>query len=577
MPSDHAHGCAPHPAVAGLVDQSHEVPTARPAGAARIDMTAPPSHIFIGSIITMDDSRPRAEALAVGQGRILAVGTAEEAKAAAGPDTEIIELGSQVLYPGLIEPHMHLWVTAINYDWIDCSAFTNKTVADVKQKLTSAAAKAKPGEWILGKLFDPSLLPGNPDLTLADLDPIAPDNPVLILNASMHFAYVNSKALELGGIKAGSPDPEGGSFGRDEQGNLNGILSEMATIAPLLQHIDTITPEVVAANAAKITGDAAKVGVTTMREAATGALFGPKEIGMLHHLQQRGELKTRVSLALVDDVAKTWPDSPETAYQAGDENVWIGARKLVSDGSNQGKSGYQSQPYLNSDDRGKLDITPEVLRERIGWCHDNGWQVMVHANGDAAVETVVDAFSDVLSKAPDKDLRHRVEHCSLVNNDALFEKMHAVDVSPSFLINHLYYWGKTLRDNVLGADRIDMLDRTAAAVAASLKFTMHSDYNVSPIQPLHYVKVAVTRTTWDGGEVIGEDQRVSVEQALKAVTIDAAWQLNADDRLGSLTPGKFADFVILDKDPQKAEPETIDEIKVIQTWRDGSITYRQTT
>jgi predicted amidohydrolase YtcJ len=574
MSSDHAHGCAPHPAIAGLVNHSETVPTARPGESPQTDMTAAPSHIFIGSIITMDDSRPQAGALAIGQGKILAVGSAEEVKATAGPDTKIIELGSQTLYPGLIEPHMHLWVTAINYDWLDCSAFTNKTVGDVKQKLAEAVAGAKPGEWILGKLFDPSLLPGNPDLTLQDLDPIAPDNPMLILNASMHFAYVNSKALELAGIKPDSPDPDGGTYGRDEAGKLNGILSEMSAIAPLLQHIDTITPEAVAANAAKITNDAAKVGVTTMREAATGALFGPKEIGLLHHLQQQDKLKTRVSLALVDDVAKTWPEAPETVYLAGDENVWVGARKLVSDGSNQGKSGYQSQPYLHSDDRGKLDMTPEALRERIGWCHENGWQVMVHANGDAAVETVVNAFSDVLASAPEKDLRHRIEHCSLVNDDALFEKMHSVGVSPSFLINHVYYWGKTLRDNALGKDRIGMLDRTAAALDAGLRFTMHSDYNVSPIAPLHYVKVAATRTTWDGGEVLGKDQRVSVGQALKAITIDAAWQLNADDRLGSLTPGKFADFVILDKDPQQVEPEKIDDIKIVQTWRNGSITYQ---
>lgn len=536
-----------------------------------------PSHIFIGTIVTMETETPQVEAMAIGAGNIIALGNTEEIRALAGPDTEVLDLGEQVLYPGLIEPHMHLWVTAINYDWFDCSAFTNKTVEDVKQKIAQAAAQAQPGEWVLGKLFDPSLLPGMPELTIADLDPIAPDNPVFIFNASMHFAYVNSKALELGGITAATPDPAGGAFGRDQSGAPNGVLSEMSAIQPFLQHVDSITPELVTKNAVRISDDAAKVGVTTMREAATGALFGQKEVEMLSQLRQQGSLKTRISLALVDDLAKTWPPSPETATGAGDEQVWIGARKIVADGSNQGKSGYLSQPYLGSDSRGKLDVTPAALRERITWCHDNDWQVMVHANGDAAVETVVDAFVDVLSNKPAKDLRHRIEHCSLVNNDALFAKMKQTGITPSFLINHVYYWGKTLRDNVLGADRMHMLDRTAAAIQAGLKFTMHSDYNVSPINPLHYVKVAATRTTWDGNEELVPDQKVSVEQALRAITIDAAWQINADDRLGSLAAGKFADFVILDKDPQQIEPAAIDDIRVVQTWRGGQCTYHQTT
>ena len=216
----------------------------------------------------------------------------------------------------------------------------------------------------------------------------------------------------------------------------------------------------------------------------------------------------------------------------------------------------------------------EELTERIKWCNDNGWQVMVHANGDAAVETVTKAFEDVLQNDA-KQLRHRIEHCSLVADDSVFDRMAKAGVTPSFLINHVYYWGKTLRDNMLGADRIYMLDRTAAAAKAGLKFTLHSDYNVSPINPLHYVKVAVTRTLWDGGEVLEPDQCVSVEQALRAVTIDAAWQIHAEDKFGSIKEGKYADLVILDKDPKQVAPEEIDKIQITQTWRGGEITYQK--
>lgn len=568
------HNCLPPGELAALVVNYHQLPTAEATTSERVAAEGKPDIIYTGTIVTMDETLPAAEAIAFKGTSILAVGAKDEVLRLAGPATKKVDLGSRVMYPGLIESHMHLWVTAINYDWIDCSAFENKTVEAVKQRIAEAVKTAKPGEWVKGKLFDPSLLPGMPDLTVADLDPIAPNNPVFIFNASMHFAYVNSKALEVAGITKDTPDPAGGYYGRDKEGNLNGVLSEMSAIAPFLQNLDGITTETVARNAVRIGEDAAAVGVTTMREAASGALFGEKEVGLLHHIQQAGRLKTRVSLALVDDMAQTWPKSSQTAMGAGNDMVWIGARKIVTDGSNQGESGYQTKPYLHSESRGKLDIDVEAFKKRLAWCRDNDWQVMVHANGDAAVETVTHAMHEVLSSSPQKDVRFRIEHCSMVNDDTLFDLMHDVGVTPSFLINHVYYWGKTMRDNVFGRDRIHMLDRTAAAVKAGLRFTMHSDYNVSPINPLHYVKVAATRTMWDGGEVLEADQKVSVHQALRAVTIDAAWQIHADDRLGSLTPGKFADYIILDQDPQQVDPEKIDNTAVLETWLGGQQTFK---
>lgn len=536
-------------------------------------MSQKATHIITGSIMTMDKSMPNAEAMAIAADKILAVGTKSEVEKLADANTQQIDIGKGVVLPGFIEPHMHIWSTAINYNWIDCSAFANKTLDAIKEVIANAAKNAKPGQWITGKLFDPSLLPGNPSFTTKDLDPITPNNPVFILNASMHFAYVNSVALQLAGVTAATPEPAGGILGRFDDGTPNGVLGEVSAIGLVLSKINEITPETIATNISRITDDAAHVGVTTMREAGTGGMFGAKEVSLLHDLQQKHALKTRLSLALLDEFAQKWDDTPGVHCGAGDDYVWVGARKILVDGSNQGESGYQTKPYLHSTSRGKLDVKPEYLKNRIQWCHDNNWQVMVHANGDAAIELTVQTFYNLLAAAPKKDLRHRIEHCSLVNNDALFAKMHEVSVTPSFLINHVYYWGKTLRDNILGPDRMYMLDRTASCQKAGVKFSLHSDYNVSPINPLHYIKVAVTRTMQDSGEVLEPDQRISVDDALRAMTIDAAWQINADDRLGSLTPGKFADFTVLERDPRKVEPETVDQIKVLQTWRGGEQTF----
>ena len=569
------HTCIPNEMLAALIAEPETLPTGEANTKTTLSEGTHATHIFTGRIVTMDETLPLAEALAIRHHKIVAVGAKDEVMKYSGPLTKHIDLGDQVMYPGLIEPHMHLWVTAINYDWVDCSAITNDSIDAIKDKIAAAAKKAKPGEWVLGKLFDPSLLPGEPSLTTKDLDPLAPDNPVFIMNASMHFGYVNSKALETAGVTNDIKDPQDGTYGRDESGKLNGILGEMGAIVPVMKHITSIKPAQIITNIHKVTEDAAQVGVTTMREAATGALLGPKEISLLHALHDLGRLKTRLSLALVDDKAQTWPESKHTAYGAGNDFVWVGARKIVTDGSNQGRSGYLEKPYLDSTDRGKADITPAELEKRIRWCHENGWQIMTHANGDAAIEIAVDIYHKLLANTP-HDQRHRIEHCSLVPSDDLFAKMAQAGVSPSFLINHVYYWGEALRDTIIGKERIKMLDRTAAAVQAGLKFTLHSDYNVSPINPLHYVKVAATRTTYQHNQTIEPSQKVSVYQALKAITIDAAWQIHAEDRLGSLVPGKFADLVVLSADPQQVTARTIDTIEIKQTWLGGKLTFEAT-
>jgi predicted amidohydrolase YtcJ len=565
--------CVPDPAVSRLLDVAGPVDEA--VGPAT-EATSQPSHayadqLFVGIAVTMDEGRPHADAVAVKDGRIVGVGTAAELRALVGPLTRSVELGEGVLYPGLVEPHMHLWATALIYRWLDCSPFTHSTLQDLLDELKAAASAAKPGAWILGSGFDPSLFPGFPELGRLELDAVSADHPVAVMNASMHFSYVNSKALEIAGIADAAPDPPGGHFGRDADGRVNGVLGEMGAVGLMLEYIDRLSLPGLVDNIQAITDDAARVGVTTMREAATGALMGEKEVTLLRELSTAGRLRTRISLAVLDDKATEW-DSKHVYPGAGDDLVWIGARKIVGDGSNQGRSGYLHEPYLGTAERGAMNIEPSALAERIAWCEEHGWQLMVHANGDAATQVVAQAFEKALGGKRGKDLRHRIEHCSLVD-DGVFETMASVGVSPSFLINHVYLWGRTLRDNLLGPERAHLLDRTARAAELGLRFSLHSDYNVSAINPLHYVRVAATRDMVGGG-TLNEAERVSVHDALRAVTIDAAWQLHADDVLGSISVGKYADFVVLDRDPEQVDPGEIDQIRVVQTWMGGKCTYR---
>ena len=274
----------------------------------------------------MDEGRPHAGAVAVKGGRILGVGTVAELHEHVGPLTRTVELGDAVLYPGLVEPHMHLWVTALIYRWIDSSPLTHGSLAEVLDELKAAASSAEPGAWILGRGFDPSLFPGFPELGRKELDAVCADHPVAVLNASMHFSYLNSNALQIAGITDDAPDPPGGHFGRDADGLVNGVLGEMGAVEILLTCIDRLSLRGLVDNIHAITEDAARVGVTTMREAATGALMGEKEIILLRALSTLGRLAPG-SASPCSDQATGWtasgvhPGGVTTGCGSGPE-VW---------------------------------------------------------------------------------------------------------------------------------------------------------------------------------------------------------------------------------------------------------------
>jgi len=567
--------CQPHSYMTKMIAPG-PVPEIRESGSSRPALSGGPDRadlLVLGTIVTMNPAQPEARALAVRNGRVLALGSRDEIAGLRGPDTEIVELGDQVALPGLIEPHMHLWGTVIFDSWLDCSPLANPVFDAVVERLRHAAASARPGRWVTGKLFDPSLYPGEPVLTAAILDRIAPENPVLVANASMHFLYANSKALALAHITAQTPDPPGGSYFR-AGGVLTGVISEMAAMMPVLGAVPRLTHDELLDGLAAILAKAASAGVTKVHEAATGSLLGASELDILHGLAAAGRLSARITTAQLDQARAAFEQAGVRAGD-GDDMVRATSWKLIADGSNQGRTGYQRGPYLGSAERGAANCTADQLQEAIRYAHDRGWQVMVHANGDAAIDVTLEAYEKALADAEPKDLRHRIEHCSIAD-DGHFRRMAAAGISPSFLMNHVYYWGKALRDNILGPERANRLDAVASALRHGLRPSFHSDYDVSPIYPLRSVQTAVTRSMRDGGEVLNADERISAEAALRAVTIDAAWQTHTDSVLGSLEPGKHADFVILSSDPRRVDSSAIGEITVQQTRLGGVPTWTAT-
>ena len=533
--------------------------------------------IVLAHISTGVPGSSPAEAMAVSGGVITAIGTAADVAHLAGPDTTLIKPDG-FISPGLIEPHAHIFTSIISIDWTDVSHQSCATFDDVVATLKKAAEGLTEGEWLLGQQFDPSLYPGEPDLTRDILDQAIPNTPVFVMNASMHFGYFNSAAMQAAGITDETPDPPHGALPR-VNGRLTGIASESGAELLFISKLPQPTPADISERIYRLLSTAASRGVTSFREATTGAIAGVGEYALLHQLNGAKRLPTRVSTAqwallnglAPEAAAAAWAQAGVTPF-SGDGMVRADAWKVVTDGSNQGRTGYQTQPYLGEQTGGQANYTPELLRAYLSAGLDAGWQLMIHANGDGAVEFTVEALEDILPGHPHADLRHRLEHCSLTTDDQL-ARMASLGLSPSFLMNHVYYWGAAFRDTILGPARADTLDRVASALTHGLRPSLHSDYNVSEIHPLFSAQTAVQRIMQANGEVLNPHECATPEQALTAITVDAAWQIHADDR-GTLEVGKRADWAVLSADPWSTDPAGWHEITVSETRIDGEVAYQ---
>ncbi len=561
--------CAPHPANAARVDLAGIQPAARTATPTRRENSGAAELLVTGSLVTMNDAMPRAEAMAITQGRILAVGSRADLETFVGPGTRMLDHPTGAVLPGFVEPHLHLVSSALVFDGVDCSPYANKTLDAVLTALKAAVAAAPAGQAVVGQLFDPSLLPGQPDLTAALLDQISTQVPIVVMNASQHFFYVNSAAYAAAGVTADTPNPPGGDYGV-RNGTLTGIVAENAAMLSFVKVLPALTPQVIAKAITGIAAMAAKAGVTYIHEAATGAIAGAQEVDLLHRTFAQPGFPVRGSMSLwglkLDDFVKAG-----IVPGSGDDRLRSQTVKWVSDGSNQGHTGFMRENYLGRDTRGVANFSPADLAAHFAATVDAGWPIMCHANGDAAIDMVLAAFASTAGlRGWDAAKRHRIEHCSLLHDEHI-ATMARLGITPSFLMNHVRLWGKVMRDDILGAPRADLLDRYASVVKAGLRASFHCDFSVSPIAPLNYIATAAARTMADGGEVLNAAERVSVAQALRGSTIDAAWMCHADGLVGSLEAGKAADFVLLGDDPldHEADPDAVREIAVLATYLDG--------
>jgi predicted amidohydrolase YtcJ len=511
----------------------------------------------------MDRTKPRADAVAVRDGKILAVGSEAELESLRTARTKVIDLARGALLPGFTDPHMHTGFVAFD-TWLDAGPFANASLENVVRKLKDAAGKAAPGEWVKAWQFDATITPGKVTFDKALLDAIAPANPLLLIESNGHIGHVNSRALAAAGVDRDTPDPPQGRFVRDANGEPTGELQETAAFLPFLAKTGMPTADEMAAAIERLFKTAASRGCTGLFDCSIG-INGPGELALIQGVMSR-DPPIRFGGALVSTRMKAWRDAG-LKPGFGTDRFRISAIKAWSDGSNQGRTGFQREPYLGSTSRGALNYTPQQLTDAIREAHEDGWQVCVHSNGDAAIDTTLDAYEAVLTARPRADHRHRIEHCSILYDEHI-ARMKALGLSPSFLIGHVHYWGRAFRDDILGPQRADRLDPCASALRGGLRPTLHSDFNVTDIGPLRMVENAVTRVMRDGGDVLNPLECVPVEAALRMVTADAAWQCRRDVT-GVIAAGKAADLVILADDPTQVDPSRLRNIPVRETWLDG--------
>ncbi len=522
-----------------------------------------------GTIITMNDQAPRAEAIAIRGNKILAVGKLDDVQSAIGSGAQVVDLQGRTLMPGLIDPHMHFVFTAFE-DWIDVSPITTPDYATVWSKLQKGVADAKPGEWVRAQQFDASITRDAKIPTLAELDALAPNNPFFMQESNGHIAYANSAAFKAAGITRDTPDPSGARFVKDASGNLSGRLEEMAAQQVFLGAMPSPTAADMVGRVRRFVDHASSVGCTMLHDCGIGIMAGAQDLKILDAALGDGKAPVRYRGMLVSTIMDEW-EKEGIKPGRGNDLFRVDGIKAWADGSNQARTGYQRENYLGTDARGALNYSLEQVTDVIRRAHEGGWQVGVHANGDAAIDMVLDAYEAVLGKTSNSDLRHRIEHCSVFHPEQMV-RMKEMGLSPSFLIGHVHWWGKAFRDRLLGPERARFYDPCASALAAGLKISLHSDWNVTPIEPLRYVENAVTRVMNEGGDVFFPEECIPVDAALRAVTIDAAWQCHMEDQIGSLETGKFADFAILEEDPTAPDVK-IGKIKVSETWMDGTKRY----
>jgi predicted amidohydrolase YtcJ len=521
--------------------------------------------VINGRVLTSDPALPRAEAFAVKDGRVLAVGSTADIRNVATARTRVIDARGRTITPGFIDAHCH--PSGINelYE-VDGNL---RSIAALKAAIAKKAASTPPGEWVHAYMFDDTKLAEGRALHRRDLDEAAPNHPVGVHHRGGHTSWYNSTALRLARVTRDTPDPDHGRFFRDADGEPNGRVAELAR-----EVFDRVGTQKQYSPAEQ--RERARQGMKHMSR-----LFAAAGLTTVHHLwaerddlrayediRADGELRHRAYAMVGGETYRHLRDAGiRTGF--GDEWVRIGGVKYAADGSASERTMRMSTPYVGTNDYGILTMTQQEIHDAVDDAHSKGWQVGIHANGDVTIDMVLTAFERALRQWPHPDRRHRIEHCSLVN-PSLIARIKATGSIPTPFWTYVYYHGE--KWSQYGDDKMRSMFAHKSLLDAGIVVPGASDYGPGPFEPLMALQSMVTRRDYKGREW-GPNQKLTVDEALRVATINGAHASYEEATKGSITAGKWADFVVLERDPHEGDPTTIKDIRVLQTVVGGRTTW----
>jgi predicted amidohydrolase YtcJ len=535
-----------------------------------------------GPILTIDDAMPTAEAVAVRNGVIVAVGSLDAARAAAGRNAQVVNLDGRTLLPGFFDPHGHVSMVGLQARYANLLPAPDGQGDDIPalQRITrdwmnQHEQLVRDTQLVIGFGYDDSQLKEHRHPTRTELDAISDSVPILFLHQSGHLGAANSAALKAAAISASTSNPDGGVFRREDGSQEpNGVMEETALFAvmgALFTRLD------VQANMEMIREGArfySSFGYTTAQDgrSSTGSCQ------LMAQMAERGDLP--IDILSFPDILTSTDVMATPLYRKNYVGKFrIGGVKLTLDGSPQGKTAWLSQPYYIPPEgkpasyRGYPAVTEQQALDAIELAFKNDWQIEVHANGDAAIDLLIGAVRDATHRHGAKDRRPVMIHGQTVRMDQL-DELKTLGIVPSLFPMHTFYWGDFHRDSVLGPRRAEFISPCASVVRRGMRFTSHHDAPVANPDAMRVLSATVTRRT-RSGDILGPDECVPVDIALKAMTLWAAWQHYEDDRKGSLAVGKLADMTLLDADPMTVDPDKLAAIKVQATFKEGREVWRR--
>ncbi|MET3288905.1 UNVERIFIED_CONTAM: putative amidohydrolase YtcJ [Brevibacillus sp. OAP136] len=526
--------------------------------------------VFVnGQVITVDEKNRFAEAVAVKESRIVAVGSNQEIESWIGEQTQKIDLHGKSLLPGFIDSHLHLTAYGTVKLGVDCKAPHIKSLQHLFAELKALAGQTPKGEWLRASGFNETKIEEQRYPSRWELDAISTEHPIQITRTCSHISVVNSKALELGSITEETPNPDGGRIDRDEEGIPTGLLIETAHSS--LMQIAVYTEDDIRRAMAMASADFIAAGITSIHDAGG---FGPENLRMLQQAVKADDIKVRVyamigSLNRSEDFVKKMVEAG-VITGLGDERFRIGPAKIFTDGSSSGPTIATREPYTSDPENfGILYFTQEKINEILGEAHRKGFQITAHAQGDRAIEMVLNCIEESLGKYPRNDHRHRIEHAGITTPD-LLERMKKLGVVPVPNPPFFYEFGDGYVKNYGG--RVNHMYPARDFIDNGIIAAGSSDCPVTHYNPLLGIHVAVNRKS-GSGQAVGANQRITVLEAIKLYTWNGAYASFEENIKGSIEVGKLADLVVLSEPILDVAEDRIKEIQVDMTLIGGKLEY----